>query len=133
MTSGDMGYWTPQKSSGLSFRTEADAKEFVNVMVDGTVVDASYYTVSEGLTVVDFKEDFFRSLNDGKHNLVIAYNHGSAKTSFTISGNDEMTNPTEDPQEKSTGCGSFIGFGGLFVIVSASAGALAICKKKKQK
>ena len=68
----------------LEFRSNADFDKFVEVKVDGSVVDPSNYTVTEGSTIVTFTKAFFDSLGEGDHTIEIVSEDGSAQASFDI-------------------------------------------------
>lgn len=44
---------------------------FLHVEVDGAIVDAKNYTVTQGSTIVTFTADYMRSLATGKHTISI--------------------------------------------------------------
>ena len=78
----------------LSFRSDADYDKFVEVKVDGNVVDPSNYTVTEGSTIVTFKKEFFDSLDEGEHVVEIISNDGTASASFNIMNGVPAENPS---------------------------------------
>lgn len=47
--------WKAGSDTNAKFRSNAEFEEFVKVLVDGKVLDASKYTVSAGSTVVELK------------------------------------------------------------------------------
>ena len=49
---GAGGEWTKESGATLRFRSDAGISSFLRVEVDGTVVDAKNYTVTEGSTIV---------------------------------------------------------------------------------
>ena len=73
-----------QTETTLEFRSNADYDKFVEVKVDGSVVDPSNYTVTEGSTIVTFHKEFFDSLGEGDHTIEIVSEDGSAQASFDI-------------------------------------------------
>ena len=73
-----------QNETTLEFRSNADYDKFVEVKVDGSVVDPSNYTVTEGSTIVTFTKAFFDSLGEGDHTIEIVSEDGSAQASFDI-------------------------------------------------
>ena len=83
-----------QNETTLEFRSNADFDKFVEVKVDGGVVDPSNYTVTEGSTIVTFTETFFNSLGEGEHTVEIVSEDGSAQASFDI---EKSTLPAKNP------------------------------------
>lgn len=68
----------------LTFRSLADFSKFINVMVDGEVIDASNYTASEGSTVIVLKVAYLKNLAVGTHKITINSNDGKAETTFEV-------------------------------------------------
>lgn len=69
--------------------SEAPFNEFVEVRVNGDVLDPENYQVREGSTEVILKEKYLESLNAGTYEFEIISQNGKAHTSFTI----EESNP----------------------------------------
>ena len=55
--------------------------------MDGNVVDAQYYTVTEGSTIITLKPEYLRTLSTGSHTIEIVWTDGSASTHFTVAQN----------------------------------------------
>ena len=68
----------------LSFRSEADFDDFVEVKVDGNTIASSNYEVSEGSTIVTLKDFYVRTLSDGTHKISIVSTDGAAHADFTV-------------------------------------------------
>lgn len=68
---GAGGEWTKESGATLRFRSDAGISSFLRVEVDGTVVDAKNYTVTEGSTIVTFTAEYLESLATGKHTVAI--------------------------------------------------------------
>ncbi len=81
---GMNGKFVRNKSEKLSFRSDAALADFLNVAVDGKVIDSKYYTTAEGSTIVRLSEEYLRTLSDGSHTLDIISLSGTASTTFTI-------------------------------------------------
>jgi len=115
------------KTTTASFRSEAPFSEFVKVQVDGKDVDAKYYDAKEGSTIITLKEEFLKSLSNGKHEISIVSKGATADCEFTVSGNAVAQSPA-------TGDNSNIVL--LIALLGASAVAIVvvvilIIKKKK--
>ena len=80
LTNEDGTSYTPSYSgSGTKVvRSSAALSKFKEVRVDGVTVDGSNYTLSEGSTIVTFKESYLKTLSVGEHALKIISNDGFA-------------------------------------------------------
>ena len=78
--------------SRLRFRVNMEYKDFINggtVYIDNKLVDPKNYDISEGSTIIIFKDDYSRSLSLGDHKIVAQLKNGkTATTDFII---DEAT------------------------------------------
>ena len=81
---GMNGKFVRNKSEILSFRSDAALADFLNVAVDGKVIDSKYYTTAEGSIIVRLSEEYLKTLSDGSHTLDIISLSGTASTTFTI-------------------------------------------------
>lgn len=94
--------WTQNTDGTLAIRGNGEFTKFQRVKVDGTVIDASNYTVTEGSTIITFKADYLKTLSEGSHTFELVWTDGSASTSFTVvrnaSGND--TDDDDDSDDK---------------------------------
>ena len=81
---GMNGKFIRSKSEILSFRSDAALADFLNVAVDGKVIDSKYYTTAEGSTIVRLSEEYLKTLADGSHTLDIISLSGTASTTFTV-------------------------------------------------
>lgn len=93
---GAGGEWTKESGATLRFRSDAGISSFVRVEVDGTVVDAKNYTVTEGSTIVTFTAEYLESLATGKHTVAIVSSisgeEKKATAEFTIAKKADTTN-----------------------------------------
>ena len=79
--------WTQNTDGSVVIRGSGDISKFQNVKVDGNVVDAQYYTVTEGSTIITLKPEYLRTLSTGSHTIEIVWTDGSASTHFTVAQN----------------------------------------------
>lgn len=98
---GINGKWTLGGKDTLRFVSNAPYADFKSVSVDGTVIGAENYTVSEGSTVVELKPEILNTLGTGEHALVISSTAGDAKTQFTVLAAPTAT-PTAAPSASPT-------------------------------
>ena len=90
---GPNSKWTQNSDGNLSVRGSGAFSEFVGVKVDRTFVDAKYYTVKEGSTIVTLKAGYLNTLTVGSHTLEIIWTDGSASTAFTVSAQTVVESP----------------------------------------
>lgn len=93
---GAGGEWTKESGATLRFRSDAGISSFLRVEVDGTVVDAKNYTVTEGSTIVAFTAEYLESLATGKHTVAIVSSisgeEKKATAEFTVAKKADTTN-----------------------------------------
>ena len=86
----------------LSIRGSGEVTKFVEVKVDGKVVDPSYYTVTEGSTIITFRADFLETLSTGVHSFELVWTDGTATTHFTVAKNTTDDKKTENTKTEDT-------------------------------
>ena len=74
--------------------------------LDGIILDAKYYTATEGSTIITLKAEYVATLSAGEHLIEIVSESGTAEATFTINPIlvDDPTEPSqaeEDPTEPS--------------------------------
>lgn len=80
-----------------TIKCTGELKDFVNVAVDGQLVDLSCYTVSEGSTVLTFLSSYLDTLSVGDHVVTLNYTYGSIDTTLTIlDRNGDKTNSNDE-------------------------------------
>ena len=86
LTNGDGSTYTSAYSgSGTKVvRSDAPLNKFKEVKVDEVIVDSSNYTLTEGSTIITFKEAYLQSLSDGEHTFKIMSTDGFASGKITI-------------------------------------------------
>ena len=82
MLNGANQVYNKAGASLLSFRSSAPIDTFQSVKVDGSVVDSSNYTVTEGSTIVTFTKEYSQNLADGIHTVEIVSEKGTASANF---------------------------------------------------
>ena len=92
---GANGAFTRSVGDGLTFRSNAALADFLHVAVDGEILSADKYTLSEGSTIVKLTAEYLNTLKAGTHTLAIQSASGTATTEFTIS---EKPNPGLSPE-----------------------------------
>ena len=78
-------------------------KDFVNVAVDGQLVDSSCYTLAEGSTVLTFLSFYLDTLSIGDHVVTLNYTYGSIDTTLTILDRSAVNNSANTPGSGNSG------------------------------
>ena len=94
ITSGANAVWRQGSSNGLSFTSDAPVSEFKSVTLNGFTLNSSYYTVTEGSTIVTLKKSCLDQLGVGTHRLGIVSSGGTAETTFTVKAKTILNNQT---------------------------------------
>ena len=94
--------WTQNSDGSLSIRGSGAFSKFVEVKVDGTLVDAKNYSVKEGSTIVTLKTDYLNTLSVGTHTFEILWTDGSASTTFTVVKNTSDSDKDNDNTAQTT-------------------------------
>ena len=76
-------YYTLAPST-LSFRSSAPFDEFQEVRVNGVTVDPSYYTVTEGSTIIELSIDYLDTLAATNYTITVVSDGGSPSTEFAV-------------------------------------------------
>lgn len=86
LTNSDGKTYTPtyNGSGTKTIRSSAPLSKFKEVKVDDVTVDSSNYTLTEGSTIVTFKEAYLQSLSVGDHTFKIISTDGIASGKITI-------------------------------------------------
>ena len=114
-------------------RLDRDINKFVEVLVDGTVVDPSNYTVTEGSTILTFSEVYLKSLSEGEHIIKVNFTDGFAETVLTV-GLSSDSAPTVAPTTAANN-GAAVDTGDilpatLLILLFVSAAVVIVSKKK---
>ena len=76
--------YTLEKDNSLTVRSDGEYKKFVNVEIDGKVVDSKYYMAWSGSTYIKFKKEFMNTLAAGDHTVRFNYKDGYATAVLTV-------------------------------------------------
>ena len=85
---GEDSIWDNSKDD-LVIRGSGEYEKFVEVKVDGVVLEEEYYTVKPGSTIVIIKSEYLETLSEETHTIEIVWTDGTASTSFTIQEQDD--------------------------------------------
>ncbi|MGT2772191.1 C69 family dipeptidase [Streptococcus marimammalium] len=102
--------WQSDQTTNLTIISDADLTKFLNLTIDGQVVDANNYELSDGSTKLILKADYLKTLainEDKEHDVVLNFNDGKASTKLTITKlSDKKKTPStknEDPKDTKKG------------------------------
>lgn len=89
----------------VTITCDGELSKFKQVLVDGKVVDAKFYTVVSGSTILTFTNDYLASLSVGKHTVRFEYSDGYAETNLAIEkaedkDNDDAQDDCKDNDDK---------------------------------
>ncbi len=81
---GGNGQWINDSKNGYSFKISGSADKFIGVKVDGTMLDASDYTLDKDNMVVTLSAEFLSALETKEHTVTFVYADGQVSTKLTI-------------------------------------------------
>ena len=104
----------------LSFRSNAEFEDFIEVRIDGKTLDSKNYTAKEGSTIITLKAEYVSSLSAGTHTIGIVSDGGVAETTFIVQANSSVN--TSDQTD-------LLLWGGIMLV---SAGLIAVIQALKK-
>jgi len=96
--------WIKGSDKGHTITSDGDFSKFVSVHVNGEVLDAGYYEVKEGSTVVTMTKEYLETLSLGTYDFKIEFVDGAAETTFTIAkaAENEQENNSDKKENTNT-------------------------------
>lgn len=125
--------WKPSSDGTLTIRGDGDFSKFQEVKVDGQEVARTNYEVSEGSTIITFKQEFLNTLSAGNHTVEIVWTDGSATTNFTV--DKAADNTTDKATDKSTQTGDNMNmtlYVVLMLVALAAAAGVVVYRRQRQ-
>ncbi len=89
--------------SDATFRSDANFKDFVKLMISDKEVPKEYYTVREGSTIVTIKGEYLKTLEIGNYSISIVSTTGIASTNFSVLGEEEKDTTKSEGTTKTEG------------------------------
>ena len=80
----DENFTVTEGADSASICIDADPESFISVSVDGKVVAAENYTVTEGSTIVTFNGEYLSTLSNGTHTVNITFTERVITAELTI-------------------------------------------------
>lgn len=139
---GADGTYISNEDGSYTIRADGEFDKFVNVEVDGKVVDRSHYTAKRGSTIITFTEEYLNSLSVGTHTIKMNFTDGVVTTTLTVkeSGPAKSEEPTTEPTttgsdeaSKAPNTGDSMPIGLLFALLLASCAGLAVLRIRGRK
>ena len=127
---GKDSQWEKESEKVLSFRSDADFKDFINVTLDGKSVDSKNYTLKSGSIIVELKPEYLSTLASGNHTLAINSTSGKAETTFTIAQASAENNKDTEATTPQTGDNSNLLLWSVLLLISF--GAIVYGKKRRE-
>lgn len=120
---GDKGVWTQKSNASLAFKSDALKSDFIEVTIDGELVDENNYTLDENELIITLNAEYLKTLSVGEHSISVKSQSGTATASFTV----------RKSHKKGLSVGGWIGIslGGVAVLAGAAFGAWFFIKKRK--
>ncbi len=87
----------------LTFRCNGAYSDFLELQIDGAVVDSKYYTAVEGSTIITVSKEYLDKLAPGQHTLTMVYaGNRSISIPFIMANKsaESLTPSTDDPATK---------------------------------
>ena len=102
---GADGTYTINVDGTYTIRANGEFSKFVDVEMDGEVVDSKNYTAKSGSTVITFTKKYMNSLALGKHDVKVNFTDGSAETTLTVAKKAVKKNKGNTGNTGKTGTG----------------------------
>ncbi len=90
-TLGNLAEITTDNTNTIIFRINADLSKFTTVYINNWEVPRDYYELRSGSTIIDFDDDFLKSLEEGTYAIKAIFTDGEALTYFTVTKEKEQT------------------------------------------
>ena len=90
---GNGSTWANTDNEGLTFTVNGHHEKFAGLLINGATVDAKYYVIQAGSTVITLKAEYLQTLSAGKYTVTVRYTDGSTdgEDSFTVTENNSVT------------------------------------------
>ena len=137
---GADGTYTINADGTYTVRANGEFRKFVNVEMDGKVVDSKNYTAKSGSTIITFSKEYMSSLSAGKHTVKVNFTDGSAETTLAVAQKDTKdtgkTDVGKKPASKSAKTGDNSNLIAWFILLAASVcivGSLRVIRRQRRR
>lgn len=141
---GTNSSWVQNTDGTLTFRADGDFSKFIGIKINDSWIDEKNYTAIQGSTIVTLKNEYLKTLPEGKHEVTMVYKDGECSTNFEIkktseeisensnaASAEEKENQSESSLNPKTGDNNMILLVSLFLASFAGMLEIAICNRKK--
>ena len=80
------GVYEYTRGQDMTITCSGSLADLTGVYVDGKLVDAKYYTLKSGSTILTLKREYLATLSNGTHTLKLEYGDISAEMAFKVAG-----------------------------------------------
>lgn len=84
---GTNSSWVQNTDGTLTFRADGDFSKFIGIKINDSWIDEKNYTAIQGSTIVTLKNEYLKTLPEGKHEVTMIYKDGECSTNFEIKKN----------------------------------------------
>ena len=95
--------YTQGTDKAITVRADGDFAKFTGVKVNGSLLDAKYYTAVSGSTVVTLTQEYLDTLSEGTYEMTVVFTDGECSTNFQIKKEVQAdTQPAVDTNTNNT-------------------------------
>lgn len=127
------GTWKKGNKDGITFVISVKVDKNTKFYVDGKVLDASDYTISDDGKNITLTADFLASLSAGEHTITVETSDGeTASSSFSVTEDGQVTVKPNDGSvsPKTADSSNYLLLVSLLLISGSCLGAMVINKKR---
>ena len=81
---GDGSSWTQGTDGSVTFTVNGPISKFSGIKIDGKAVDAQYYDIKAGSTIITLKASYLETLAAGEHSITVVYTDGETSGTFDV-------------------------------------------------
>ena len=81
---GDGSSWAKGTDGSITFTVNGPISKFSGIKIDGKAVDAQYYDIKAGSTIITLKDSYLETLAAGEHSITVVYTDGETSGTFNV-------------------------------------------------
>lgn len=81
---GDGSSWAKGTDGSITFTVNGPISKFSGIKIDGKAVDAQYYDIKAGSTIITLKDSYLETLVAGEHSITVVYTDGETSGTFNV-------------------------------------------------
>ena len=121
---GDDSEWTKGTDGSVTFTVNGPISKFSGIKIDGKAVDAQYYDIKAGSTIITLKASYLETLAAGEHSITVVYTDGETSGTFNVQA--KSTTPATGDNSN-----MFLWFALLFISGGAVISLNVVDRKRK--